>query len=187
MIYLLNGTAIKCSQLKVPCCRKCNNEHLSGLEKRVGRHLRLAPDKLTAKNLTDIFTWACKILLGIIYKERLLPNDRRHQRGDRILPKQLHNAFAMTHLLVQNAHLEIDFSAEGKKRIPGSVFVFKVQSPEEVKMQFDFRDDIFRLAVFLRGTFFVKMAALIFILCNSRNWVRFHSIRQSYSTELQRS
>lgn len=45
-IYLLNGTTIKYSQLKVPCCRKCNNEHLSGLEKRVARHLRLAPKQL---------------------------------------------------------------------------------------------------------------------------------------------
>lgn len=149
-IYLLNGTTIKYSQLKVPCCRKCNNEHLSGLEKRVARHLRLAPSSLKKQDLTDIFAWACKILVGIIYKERLLPNDRRQRRGGPILPKHLHDAFAMAHLLIQNAHLEIEFSAEGKKRIPGSVFVYRVQSPKEVEMQFDFRDDVFRLAVFLR-------------------------------------
>ena len=149
-LHLLNRTTIKYSQLKVPCCRKCNNEHLSGLEKRVERHLRLPPSKITLRHLTDVFTWACKILLGIIYKERLLPNDRRREHDGPILPQHLHHEFAMTHLLIQNAHLRIDFLAEGEKRTPGSVFVFRLQSPTQVEMQFDFRDDILRLAVFLR-------------------------------------
>jgi len=149
-IHLLNGTTIKYSQLKVPCCPKCNNEHLSGLEKRVQRHLRTPPSKLTQLQLTELFTWACKILLGILYKERLLPNDRRQPQGGPILPENLHHEFEMTHLIIQNARHPIDFSAEGKKRTPGSVFVFRLQSAKEIEAQFDFRDSIFHLVVFLR-------------------------------------
>jgi hypothetical protein len=149
-ITLLNRTTIKYSRLKVPCCRKCNNEHLSGLETRVKRCLRMPPSKLTRRQQTDLFTWACKILLGILYKERLLPHDRREPNKGPILPENLHDAYEMTHLIIQNTRTPIDFSAEGKKRLPGSVFIFKLKSPKELKMQFDFRDNVLNLAVFLR-------------------------------------
>lgn len=56
----------------------------------------------------------------------------------------------MTHFIIQNARLNIDFRAEGSSRTPGSVFIFKLQSPDNIEMQFDFRDDIFHLAIFLR-------------------------------------
>jgi len=116
----------------------------------VQRHLRLVPTKLRQRDFIDLFTWSCKILLGILYKDRLLPNDRRQPHGGPILPKQLHHEFAMTHLLIQNARLQIDFTAEGNKRTSGSVFVFKLKSQKEIEAQFDFRDDIFHLAVFMR-------------------------------------
>src|SRR5262245_43708877 len=32
LLHLPNGTAIKYRQLKTPCCRQCNNEHLSRIE-----------------------------------------------------------------------------------------------------------------------------------------------------------
>src|SRR5262245_58398877 len=150
IITLLNGTTIKYSQLKVPCCRKCNNEHLSGLETRVKRHLQMPPRKLAPRQQTDLFTWACKILLGILYKERLLPRDRREPNKGTILPETLHDPYETTHLIIQNARIQIDFFAEGKKRLPGSVFIFRLKAPTEVRMQFDFRDDINNLGVFLR-------------------------------------
>src|SRR4051794_32019108 len=34
-LVLLNNTAIKYSQLTIPCCDNCNNVHLSGVENRV--------------------------------------------------------------------------------------------------------------------------------------------------------
>src|SRR4051794_9339716 len=34
-LVLLNNTAIKYSQLKIPCCNNCNNVHLGGLENRI--------------------------------------------------------------------------------------------------------------------------------------------------------
>jgi hypothetical protein len=37
-----------------------------------------------------------------------------------------------------------------RQTIPGSVFVFDMQSPKDVDAQFDFRDDILHLCVFMR-------------------------------------
>jgi hypothetical protein len=105
---------------------------------------------MARRHSADIFTWACKILLGIIYAERLLPLDRRHPAGQPILPRQLWHSFQMTHFFIQRLRIAIDFLFEGKPRIPGSVFIFNLQSPKEPEVQFDFRDGLLTLSIFMR-------------------------------------
>jgi hypothetical protein len=57
----------------VPCCARCNNVRLSQLEKRVQNLLFERPISAARRDLKDIYIWANKILLGIVYAERLLP------------------------------------------------------------------------------------------------------------------
>jgi hypothetical protein len=73
-------------QLTVPCCQTCNNVHLSKLEKRVQTLLFDSSIAAARRDLKDIYIWANKILLGILYAERLLPLNRRYPRGRPRLP-----------------------------------------------------------------------------------------------------
>jgi hypothetical protein len=80
-LTLLNGSFIPYRSLTVPCCPTCNNVHLSKLEKRVQRLLFESSITVARSDLRDIYIWANKILLGIIYAERLLPLNRRYPKG----------------------------------------------------------------------------------------------------------
>jgi hypothetical protein len=150
-LNLLNGTTIQYSKLTIPCCVACNTVHLSQLENKVKHVLFEQPLLVARKHASDVFTWICKVLIGIIYRERLLPLDRRRPTDARILPDELWNAFQMTHFFIQRLRVPIDFSYMNKSRIPGSVFIFDLQSPRTLEARFDFRDSLYTLCVFMRA------------------------------------
>ena len=60
------------------------------------------------RDLKDIYIWANKILLGILYAERLLPLNRRYPRGRPRLP-HTGDALNMTHFLIQSLRFPIKF------------------------------------------------------------------------------
>ena len=133
-LTLLNGTTIPYRQLTVPCCATCNNVHLSKLEMRVRKLLFDSTITAARRDLKDIYIWTNKILLGILYAERLLPLNRRYPKGRPILPPAWHDAFNMTHFLIQGLRFPIKFTAEGKERIPGSVFLFDLKLPKALEL-----------------------------------------------------
>ena len=125
-------------------------EHMSQLEKRVQRLLFDRSIAIARRDLKDIYIWANKILLGIVYAERLFPLNRRYPKGRPIFPPELGDAFNMTHFLIQSLRFPIKFTAEGEERMPGSVFLFDLKSPKDRKLQFDFKDNLFTLGVSIR-------------------------------------
>src|SRR6266478_3685274 len=149
-IHLLNGTTIQYSKLTIPCCHSCNTVHLSKLENRVKRYLFNEPIRVARQHSGDILIWAMKILLGIIYAERLLPWQRSKPSGRRIFPSHMRDSLAMTHFFVQGLDLKIEFEAEGRPRIPGSVFIFNLKQYPDASTHFHFRDDLDTLSVFMR-------------------------------------
>jgi hypothetical protein len=148
-IHLLNGTTIQYSKLTVPCCKPCNNTHLSKLENRVKKAL-FGPIGVAREHGSDVFVWAMKILVGIVYAERLLPLQRSKPRGRTIFPIEWRDSLSMTHVFVQALDLKITFEAEGRLRIPGSVFVFNLKQYRNSLGHFHFRDDLQTRAVFMR-------------------------------------
>lgn len=68
-IRLPNDTTIAYRQLKIPCCKDCNNNVLSRLETRVQRGD--ATDQ-------ELWKWAAKIHFGLTRKDDFLAWDRRH-------------------------------------------------------------------------------------------------------------
>lgn len=56
----------------------------------------------------------------------------------------------MTHFFVQGLDLKIEFEAEGKLRIPGTVFLFNLKQYPDPVARFHFRDDINTLSVFMQ-------------------------------------
>jgi hypothetical protein len=149
-LTLLNGTTIKYRNLKVPCCAGCNSVHLSQLENEVKRLLFDAPLSEARQNLENIFLWASKILIAIVYAERLLPLRRRYPKGKRILSPEYWNRFQMAHFFVQKLTIPMRFTYSGKERIPGSVFLFNLKCPKDQRQHFDFRDDVRSLSIFIR-------------------------------------
>lgn len=149
-LTLLNGSLIPYRQLTVPCCPTCNNVHLSKLERRVQKLLFETKIADARRDLRDIYLWASKILLGIIYAERMLPLNRRYPKGRPILPREMRDVFNMTHFLIQSLRFPIVFTAENEEMIPGSVFLFDLKSPKDPQQQFDFKDNVFTLGVMLR-------------------------------------
>jgi hypothetical protein len=87
-LTLLNGTTIPYRSLKVPCCKTCNNVHLSQLENRVKTLLFERPVQETSQHLDQTFIWATKILLSIVYAERCshsivgIPKENEYCRGN---------------------------------------------------------------------------------------------------------
>lgn len=149
-LTLLNRTTIPYRSLKVACCKKCNGVHLSKLENRAKSLLFECPIREAKSHLDQLFIWSAKILLAIVYAERLLPFSRRHPRGARILPSELWNSFQMTHFFVQSLTIPMRFTCEDQQqRIPGSIFLFDLKT-RKGDMDFDFRDDLLTLSVFIR-------------------------------------
>jgi hypothetical protein len=149
-IHLLNGTKIQYSKLTVPCCKPCNTIHLSKLEKRVKSLLFEVPTSVARRNSPDIWIWVMKILLGIVYAERILPLRRSKPSGRRILPTEMKDSLRMTHFFVQQLNLKIRFEAEGNLRVPGSIFIFNLKKYPNPINHFHFRDDMGTLSVFMR-------------------------------------
>ncbi|MFB6463622.1 hypothetical protein [Bradyrhizobium tunisiense] len=100
------------------------------------RYLFDEPISVARQHSGDILIWVMKILLGIIYAERLFPLQRSKPRGRRIIPSDMKDSLTMTHFFVQSLDLKIEFEAEGELRIPGSVFIFNLKQHSDPQTHF---------------------------------------------------
>jgi len=132
---LVNRTRIKYRDLKIPCCKECNNNILSGLEIEIKNSVELGYESFILLDEFKIFKWISKIFLGIIFKELFLPFDRKNPNSQTIMDEELLKKYRILHLWLQ---LDIK---DTKEFCPGSIFIFKSQKPSEVKKQFDLIDD----------------------------------------------
>src|ERR1700730_18899471 len=66
------------------CCKTRNNVHLSQLENQMKTLLFERSVQEARQHLDQVFIWIIKILLAIVYAERLLPLSRRYPTGKRI-------------------------------------------------------------------------------------------------------
>jgi hypothetical protein len=136
-IVLLNGTSFPYQHLTIPCCAKCNNEHLSRLESEI-RSAFLSGYKAVRK-LTPLtlYKWLGKIFYGILRKELQLYADLKHRENGTIIPPDLIEEFSSLHLFLQSIrrpfkfHGGEHFSVLVIKRHHGGSFV-----------NFDFRDNL---------------------------------------------
>jgi hypothetical protein len=147
-LNLLNGTGIPYRQLTIPCCRTCNNNHLSVIEQEVRSVIegRNPLEKLDEKTL---YLWTSKILYGLLYREVLLPLDRASRSAGSIVSVEEMRRYGVLHVFLQAARLKIDFQCRHAP-FPASVFAFKVQEPKTLAAQFDFKDNIQFPALYMR-------------------------------------
>lgn len=75
---LPNGTLIRYRDIKVPCCRECNNKHLSSLEEAVADMTTATRGELLKSNtaMMAIYLWTAKIYYCLRFKELFMEAER---------------------------------------------------------------------------------------------------------------
>lgn len=146
-LTLLNGTTIAYRKLKIPCCKTCNNEHLSRIENTVQRAFDKGFAAVNKLDRLTLFLWTAKIFFGLLYRELFLPVDRRIP-GKGPIVKHL-KPFQLVHYFIQGLRLPITFQSADAD-FPGTLFLFRLQRPRHPKVQFDFHDDVVNQCVYMR-------------------------------------
>ena len=75
-LKLSNNQSIRLNQIKIPCCEKCNNNHLSRNENYIKKIFEKSPKDVTETERIKIFYWSLKVFLGTWLKTRSFKKDR---------------------------------------------------------------------------------------------------------------
>src|SRR5882672_7861173 len=137
-LTLLNGTQIPYRNLTIPCCRACNGKHLSAIENTIKAATLKGYRAVSELDPLTLFLWLGKIFYGLLYKELFLVRDRKSGCKTAIADKRLLKAFSLHHLFLQAARLPFEFQAA----LPASLFIFKIDAPNDKRFQWDFRDSL---------------------------------------------
>lgn len=143
-LTLLNRTNIKYKLLKIPCCKKCNNEYLSGkLEKKIKNAVDGGYEEFIKLDEKIIFQWLLKLSYGMLFKELSLNIDLRNPNNGKIITPELLKQFTTTYSLLQTVRFDTEFI-----RNPWSILIFKVKP--EVENMYNAHDFIIQNCYFMR-------------------------------------
>ena len=142
-LRLLNGTSIPYKSLCIPCCKKCNSEYLSGIEKSVSNVVARGYEEAVRLETRTWYLWAGKIFYGILRKELSLPADRSNPSKGAIATNSLLKHFSNLHLFIQGVRGKHHFGGE----VPYTVLVCNLHGASS---HFDFRDDLFQFSMSIR-------------------------------------
>ncbi len=145
-LHLLNGTTIPYRQLTVPCCLMCNNQHLQPLETRMS--LAVAKGAAGVRSIAqhELFLWLGKLFYGLLYRELFLPWDRAGNTSAKITSKALLEQYRMHHLFLQSARVPMTFMGFS----PASILIVSTQEPDDVRLGWDFRDELNTMCIACR-------------------------------------
>ncbi len=144
-LTLLNGTLVPHRQLTVPCCRECNSEHLSRLESVIERATAEGVEALRALPEDLVFQWIAKIFIGILWAELRFKADRAEIDGGPIVEPDTMAEYAVLHGHLQSSRRPFIFETP----TPWSLFITGLHSFEP-NLDFDYHDDVIRLAFGIR-------------------------------------
>lgn len=112
-LSLLNQTFIKYRQLTIPCCKKCNNEHLGQLESKIEKAFRSGYKAVSSLPDVILYQWMGKIFYGILRRELQLYADLSDKEAGTIIPPELIQSFSSLHLFLQSIRKPFGFSEGG--------------------------------------------------------------------------
>jgi hypothetical protein len=148
-LTLLNGTKIPYRQLVVPCCKACNNRHLSRLEAEIESAFARGVSAVRKLDRKKLMIWVMKIFFGLVYRELFLPFDRRNTALGGIVTAEDMEQFQMVHFILQACRFPMRFT-QFDSDIPASLFVFRLKEPKNPKLKFDYKDDVLHRTLYLR-------------------------------------
>jgi len=157
-ITLINGTEIPYRMLKIPCCKKCNNGHLSKLEIEISNAVAGGYDTFIHLDEDKIFYWAAKILYGLFFKELSLKIERRDPMAGTIMSPEAMEKFRTLHMLLQG----VRFPTEYIPVKPYSLFIFKMYEYGDEdwdESNFNYFDS------YIQTVYGMKMNDIGFVLC----------------------
>jgi len=140
-VHLLNGTAIRYRDLVIPCCQRCNSIYLSNIEQEVGAAVSAGTEAVIRMDRVVLTQWLLKIFFGFLYRELFLPLDRRQANAETIVSPEDMEQFQMLHYILQSIRVPMQFDCIGSP-VPGSIFIFELKEPAELRFQFHYRDDV---------------------------------------------
>jgi hypothetical protein len=142
---LLNNTDIQYKSLKIPCCNKCNNEHLSQLEKKIQTAIDSGYDATVSRPAGYLYQWLAKIYIGLLYKELFLPADRKNPSNGAITTSEHFDNVRILWLWLQ-----LSFTQTTALMPPGSIFIFRCLTSGRKEEQFDILDDFLSDCIAIR-------------------------------------
>lgn len=145
-LTLLNGTAIPYSQLTVPCCSSCNNDHLSRIEDSLSATVDRGRSAVVALGPKLLFLWLGKIFYAILYKELMLLRERADPYAGTIISEDFIRQYRSHRLLLQQARGIL--ALDGFQ--PGSLFVFEAQPIPHSDQTWDLTDHVHGMAIGVR-------------------------------------
>jgi hypothetical protein len=143
-LTLLNGTKIPYRRLKIPCCKNCNNRHLSQIEQRISEAMEYGYEGVTKLPKYLLFLWLAKIFYGIHIREIQLPSSS-HPSRESYLRVEHFRHLETIHMLLQAARGRI-----AEWVFPASIFVLRLQPFPEEYETFEYIDNLRSRAVALR-------------------------------------
>jgi len=145
-LHLLNRTTIPYRQLTIPCCFRCNNKHLQPLEKRMSLAVTKGATAVRAMGQHELFLWLGKMFYGLLYRELFLPWDRAGNTNAKITSKALLKQYEMHHLFLQSVRVPMRFM----DFCPASILIVSTQEPDDVRLGWDFRDELNTMCIACR-------------------------------------
>ncbi|MCZ1001471.1 hypothetical protein O1M63_30905 [Streptomyces mirabilis] len=136
-MQLLNGSNITYDRMLIPCCRKCNNEHLSKIESEVSSAFSKGLSGVESLSRDTLFVWVGKIYYGVLFRELTLRSDLRDPNSLPIMDSEFMRLYATHHLLLQYARGVVNWR-EGY--CPASFLFFRCQESSNRRLNFDYFD-----------------------------------------------
>ena len=125
-ITLLNGTSIRYKNLKIPCCKECNNEHLSSkLERKVQQAVDGGYEEFIKLDHSIISRWLAKLSYGMLFKELSLKSDMKNNSSESIVTPDVLDKFSTMYSFLKTIRYNTEF--EGT---PWSILIFNIASED---------------------------------------------------------
>lgn len=119
-ISITNNTTIQYKNLTVPCCSKCNNEHLSVMESNFQELLQQGFKELTDFDEQVIFNWCGKILYATRHRELSLLYDRKKPEFGSIISDEEFQSYSCLQFFLQSIRYSTTWNVK-----PWSLFLFE--------------------------------------------------------------
>lgn len=171
-LSLLNGSGIPYKNLVVPCCKECNNVHLSNIENEIRSAFSGGIDSVRNLDKKIIYKWIIKIMYSLIYKQLYLKHDRKNKNSKKIITPEILKKYHMIFNYMQSIVKKIEFNDDFS-----SVFIFEV-----LDNQFNIEDLDFFYVDDINNLQFAIRSKEIGIICTLGDGNAIHSRLNSYFT-----
>lgn len=127
-LTLVNETSIRFNQLKIYCCKSCNNNFLNpNLETPVSNTVSKGYEEFVKLDQQLIWQWTAKIMYGMLYRELSLQYDIRDRSKGFITTPELLKMIDYLHEFLQSIRVPFNF-VDFK---PWSIFVYEIYKAKD--------------------------------------------------------